>query len=261
MTDSKHAALSPPSELEAWRVTDPREVLAHLRDLRDIGAVVQLCGPHGARVAATLHAVDKDRGRLTFTGDATPEGWAAIDGRERIDALAFPGPVRLQFDLPKPALVGEGERLRLDTGMPMSMFRIQRRHAFRVRTLERESPSAHFRHPEPPHAMHTLRVLDLSVGGCALRVAGPLPGRAQSPARGEHAAVGFRRGMSLPGVSFDLDPQTRFACELVVHHVNPTELGLRLGCEMVKLEGSIERMLQRCVDQMQKRQRWAQALI
>ena len=257
MTDSRHAALSPPSELEAWRVADPREVLSHLRDLRDIGAVVQLCGPDGARVAATLHAVDKDRGRLTFTGDATPEGWAAITGRERIDALAFPGPVRLQFDLPKPALVGEGERLRLDTGMPMSMFRIQRRHAFRVRTLERESPTAHFRHPDAPHAMHTLRVLDLSVGGCALRVAAA----ARSPSAAPVGAGDFRRGMSLPGVSFDLDAQTRFACELLVHHVNPTELGLRLGCEMVKLEGSIERMLQRCVDQMQKRQRWAQALI
>jgi flagellar brake protein len=247
MSDAQDANPAAASELAAWRVADPREVLAQLRDLRDIGAVVQLCGPDGARVAATLHAVDKDRGRLTFTGDATPEGWAAIDGRERIDALAFPGPVRLQFDLPAPTLVGEGERLRLDTGMPMSMYRIQRRHAFRVRTLERESPSANFRHPEAPHTMHTLRVLDLSVGGCALRVA---------PA--DHA---FRRGMSLPGVSFDLDPQTRFACELVVHHVNPTEQGVRLGCEMVKLEGSVERMLQRCVDQMQKRQRWAQALV
>ena len=46
-----------------------------------------------------------------------------------------------------------------------------------------------------------------------------------------------------------------------VHHVNPTPRGLRLGCEMLGVDGSIERALQRCVDQMQKRQRWAEALI
>ncbi len=240
---------SPGAELAAWRVMDPRERLSALRELRDIGAVVHLCSDDGQRVMATLHAVDKDRGRLTFTGDATTDGWRAIDGRARVDALAFPGSVRLQLDLPGPVVVGEGAQLRLDTGMPTAIYRIQRRHAFRVRTLERESPSVYFRFPEAPHPMLTLRVLDLSVGGCSLRV----------PAGTEGAT--FRRGMRLPGVSFTLDPQTAFACEVMVHHVNPTPQGLRLGCEMLGVDGSIERALQRCVDQMQKRQRWAEALI
>jgi c-di-GMP-binding flagellar brake protein YcgR len=239
---------APLSELSAWRIADPRERLSALRELRDKGAVVHLCGDGGARVMGTLHAVDKDRGRLTFTGDATADGWRAIDGRARVDALAFPGSARLQMDLPHPQVIGEGPELRLDTGMPTAIYRIQRRHAFRVRTLERESPSAYFRHPEAPHPMLTLRVLDLSVGGCALRV--PIG-----------TVATFARGMRLPGVSFTLDPQTAFACEVVVHHVNPTPLGQRLGCEMLGLDGSIERQLQRCVDQMQKRQRWAEALI
>jgi c-di-GMP-binding flagellar brake protein YcgR len=238
---------APEADLAAWRITDPRELLSALRELRDIGAVVHLCDGSGARVMATLHAVDKDRGRLTFTGDATTQGWDAIDGRERVDALAFPGSVRLQLDLPRPVIVGEGGGLRLDTGMPTAVYRIQRRHAFRVRTLECESPNAYFRHPEPPHEMFELRVLDLSVGGCALRTSDP--------------AAPFRRGLRVPGVSFSLDPRTAFACEVLVHHVNRTTHGLRLGCEMLGLDGSVERALQRCIDQMQKRQRWAQALI
>jgi flagellar brake protein len=150
-----------------------------------------------------------------------------------------------------PVLVGSDARARLDTGMPTAMYRIQRRNAFRVRTLERESPSAWLRHPQPPHAEWTLRVLDLSVGGCALRV----------PPSVAATGAPLHKGQRLPGVSFDLDEHTRFACELLVHHVNPTSLGVRLGCEMLGLDGAIERTLQRCVDQMQKRQRWAQALI
>jgi c-di-GMP-binding flagellar brake protein YcgR len=85
------------------------------------------------------------------------------------------------------------------------------------------------------------------VGGCALRV--------------PDLTAPFRRGQRLPGVSFSLDPHTAFACEVLVRHVNQTTHGLRLGCEMLNLDGSVERALQRCVDQTQKRQRWAQALI
>ena len=238
----------PRDQVEPYRIDDSREVLAVLRDLRDLGAVVHLsAGGGGSRVMSTLHSVDKDRSRLTFTGDATPEDWQMLAGSTAVTAVAFPGSVRMQFELRQPVLVGTGPRARLDTGMPSHLYRIQRRHSFRVRTLERESPKATFNHPERPHDSLALRVLDLSLGGCALRA--PL------------GAAIFRNGMDLKAVDFDLDPHTRFTCNVRVHHVATTNQGLRLGCEMQNLDGASARALQRCIDQMQKRQRWASALI
>ncbi len=230
-----------------YRLDDPREILVMLRDLRDTEAVVHLSAADGNRVMSTLQSVDKDRNRLTFTGDATPEGWQVLAGSTVVTAVAFPGSVRLQIDLPQPVLVGSGQRARLDTGLPTHFYRVQRRNSFRVRTLEREAAKASFNHPQPPHPTLALRVLDLSMGGCALRA--PI------------GAGTFRSGMELPVVEFDLDPDTHFFCGVRVHHVTVTNQGLRLGCELMRLDGSGSRALQRCIDQMQKRQRWASALI
>ncbi len=219
-----------------------------LRDLRDTEAVVHLSATDGNRVMSTLQAVDKDRDRLTFTGDATPEGWQVLAGSKRCDGRGLP---RIGAPADRTAAARAGrrseQRARLDTGMPTHFYRIQRRNSFRVRTLEREAAKASFNHPQPPHTTLALRVLDLSMGGCALR----------APA----GAGPFRSGMELPVVEFDLDPDTHFFCGVRVHHVTVTNQGLRLGCELLRLDGAGSRALQRCIDQMQKRQRWASALI
>jgi len=88
-----------------------------------------------------------------------------------------------------------------------------------------------------------LRVLDVSIGGCALLLPADVPP--------------LQPGSSLQGVRVDLDPDTRFEAVVLLHHL--TSMGstgnLRLGCEWQRIDGAAQRALQRYIDQVQKRRR------
>jgi c-di-GMP-binding flagellar brake protein YcgR len=123
------------------------------------------------------------------------------------------------------------------------VYRFQRRGSFRVRTLPRNAPTVHFRHPCNGMLL-TLRVLDVSTGGCALFLpdqVAPLP-----------------LGLKLPRVRVELDASNRFEATLHLCHVtsiNPQSQGVRVGCELLQLDGDAQRTLQRYIDQTQKRRR------
>ena len=59
-------------------------------------------------------------------------------------------------------------------------------------------------------------------------------------------------------VVLDFDAETRFSATLLLHHLstmNSDAIGLRMGCELVKLPAAAERMLQLYIDQTQKKRR------
>ena len=59
-------------------------------------------------------------------------------------------------------------------------------------------------------------------------------------------------------VQIDLDADTRFNANLMLHHItsiNPESRGVRLGCEFVDSGAEMERSMQRFIDQTQKRRR------
>ena len=59
-------------------------------------------------------------------------------------------------------------------------------------------------------------------------------------------------------VGFELDADTGVVVTLRLHHASSILSrvpGLRLGCELVKADASIERTLQRYIDHTQKRRR------
>ena len=95
-----------------------------------------------------------------------------------------------------------------------------------------------------PDMALALRILDLSVGGCALLLPQDVP-------------------MLEPGVlvnreQLELDATTRFECGLRLHHVTSIHCessGVRLGCEIVRLGQDALRTLQRYIDQTQRRRR------
>ena len=65
-------------------------------------------------------------------------------------------------------------------------------------------------------------------------------------------------GVQINQVQIDLDMDTRLAVDLRLQHVtsiNPDSRGVRLGCEFVKPTGDTTRMLQRFIDQTQKRRK------
>ena len=90
----------------------------------------------------------------------------------------------------------------------------------------------------------SLRVLDVSIGGCALLQPANVPA--------------LQPGAVIKGVRLALDADTRIDAGLMLHHVTSTgaENGaVRLGCEIVGMDAKAQRALQVYIDQTQKRRR------
>ena len=105
-------------------------------------------------------------------------------------------------------------------------------------------PVVRLRHPMIPDMQLALRVLDVSIGGCALFLPNDVPT--------------LDPGVLMNGVVMDLDADTRVHTGLRLQHVtslNPESGGVRLGCEMVSPGHEGLRALQRYIDQTQKRRR------
>jgi flagellar brake protein len=245
--DTRPAALDDSGAIDPWgpfRVERPSERVALLKQLRDSAAPVLLSAPAGGAMTTTLWTVDEHRGQLSFSATSEPPQLPAIVASNEVVAIAYLDSVKLQFDLHGLLLV-RGERASaLQCLLPAELYRFQRRSGYRVRTLERQAPTARLRHPAIPDMALALRVLDVSIGGCALFVPGDVPL--------------LEPGLLLQGVRIELDADTRFDVALQLHHVTSipsNDQGLRVGCEWLQLAGASERALQRYIEQTQKRRR------
>jgi flagellar brake protein len=224
-----------------FRVAQAPERMALLRQLRDGSVPVHLSAPDGCAITATLWSVDDDG--IGFNVDpGSPQFAQLLDGNEAV-AVAYLDAVKLQFDLDRLLLVRGPQAATLRSALPHEVYRFQRRQSYRVRTAERSAPQVQLRHPAIPEMQLTLRVLDVSLGGCALWQPDTVPPIAA--------------GTCIAEVEVALDAETRFDTELTLQHVSSLSLGargVRLGCEWT-LHGDAERSLQRWIDQAQKRRR------
>jgi c-di-GMP-binding flagellar brake protein YcgR len=245
--DTQPAPLPSGGAPDAWsefRVTHARDVNALLRQLRDGSVPVNLSAPAGASLTTALWAVDAERQRLSFSADAGHPQLQRLVDADEVVAVAYLDSVKLQFDLHGLLVVRSASHCALQAGWPQAVYRFQRRDAYRVRPNERHAPSARLRHPSIPEMALTLRVLDVSIGGCALL----LP----------HDVPPLQPGTRIGDVQIALDGDTRFDVMLVLQHVTAmqhSEHGVRLGCEWGPLGGTAARALQRWIDQTQKRRR------
>lgn len=230
--------------LDDFRITAPTELATMLRRLIDANAVVNLNAPNGTAVVTSLWNVDADRGVISFSADAdAPQLQALIECNEAV-AVAYLDSIKVQFDVQGLMLVHNGRSSAIRCSHPREMFRFQRRNAYRVRPLLRSAPIALLRHPMIPDMQLSLRVLDVSLGGCALFLPEDVPM--------------IEPGVLLNGVDLDLDADTRISAPLRLQHVTSLQLdarGVRLGCEMVNPSNDSLRALQRYIDQTQKRRR------
>jgi len=245
--DTQPAQLGEDGTTDRWsafRVDHPREQLALLRQLRDGNVPVNLSAPGGGAITTSLWALDANQQRLNFSADeGNPQLQRLVEADEAV-AVAYLDSVKLQFDLQGLLLVRSASACALQAEMPHDIYRFQRRGAYRVRPGERHAPQARLRHPSIPDMTLTLRVLDVSIGGCALQLPEDVPP--------------LQPGSRLADVQIELDADTRFTTLLLLHHVSaiqPGETGARLGCEWSALTGHAERALQRWIDQAQKRRR------
>ncbi|MBL0088339.1 MAG: flagellar brake protein [Ideonella sp.] len=228
----------------AFRVHDPREVLALMRQLNDTSTPIQVSSPSGAGLDTVLWSVDGHTARISLRAESNDSRLPTLIAGDEATAVAYLDAVKLQFDLEELVLVRSVSSCALQARLPATVLRLQRRQAYRVRTLERAAPQALFRHPALPEMQLSLRVLDLSIGGCSLLLPDDVPP--------------LEVGGVLHGVRMELDPVTRLAATLKLQHVTsiqPQSHGARLGCELQGMTPEAERTLQRYIDQTQKRRR------
>ncbi len=233
-----------PGGLAEFRIDSPTEIKAILRQLADGAVPLNINGPDGTALATTLWTVDPIRGAISFSASADDPHLQQIVQCDEAVVVGYLDSVKLQFDADDLVLVHGGRQSALSCAFPQVLYRFQRRSAYRVRPVLRSSPVARLAHPERPEASLALRVLDVSLGGCALFLPDDAP--AMVP------------GTTVAEVEFELDGETRFHCALLLHHVssfNHDAKGLRLGCEMLRLSADAQRQLQRYIDQTQKRRR------
>ena len=244
--DTHPAALDDagPAAWAPFRVDSPSEIAALLRQLRDTSTPLVLSAPSGAALVTALWSVDGQQQRLNFTGDDSNPQLQDLAEADEAVCVGYLDAVKLQFDLHDLLLVRGPRSCALQASSPSVVYRFQRRNAYRVRTLERHSPTARLRHPSIPDMRLALRVLDVSIGGCALFV--------------PHDVPALDPGLILHGVQVELDADTRFTISMQIQHlssINSQATGLRAGCEWRSIDRESERSLQRYIDQTQKRRR------
>ena len=225
-----------------FRVDSPREVASLLRQLIAGSVALNLNASDGHVVSATLWTSDSERGCIGLAVDPTDPALAALLESEEAVAVGYLDSVKLQFEVQDPVLVRGVNASVLNCRYPRELYRFQRRNAFRVRPLLRSAPLARLRHTQIAEMQLALRVLDISIGGCALFLPDDLPP--------------LQPGVELNQVQIELDADTHFRVDLRLQHVTSLGAdakGVRLGCEFFRADPAALRALQRYIDQTQKR--------
>lgn len=230
--------------LADFRIDSPAEILSVLKSLQGGNVLVNLNGSDGAAYTTTLWAVDPDRGMLSFSADEHSSQVQQLVEAEEAVAVAYLDSIKLQFDVSGLLLVHGGKTCALSCALPRVLYRFQRRAGYRVRPILRNTPVAKVRHPMIPDMALSLRVLDVSIGGCALFLPDDVPP--------------LQPGVVLNGVQIELGLDTRLTTSLRLQHVtslNQEAKGVRLGCEIVDPSADTLRILQRYINQTQRRAR------
>lgn len=233
-----------PGGLDEFRVSAPRDVAALLRQLYDGNVALNLNASDGSMIASTLWTVDTERARIGFNVDASDPVLQTLLECEEAVVVGYLESVKLQFDVHHLVLVRGDRHSVLNCSYPRELFRFQRRGAYRVRPLPSNAPTARLRHTDIAEMRLSLRVLDVSIGGCALFLPDDVPP--------------MQPGVLFAQVLIELDDDTQFPVELRLQHVTSLSgsgKGVRLGCEFTRIDPVSQRLLQRFIDLTQKRAR------
>ena len=234
---------------EPWadfRLTQPAAAVALLQDLRDGLVPIVLNAADGNALPTVLRAVEPQARRLVFSADTDVALLDRLVECNEATAVAYLDAVKVQFDLEGFMLVRSAQGATLNSGWPEAVYRFQRRQAFRVRHNGLPEPEALLRHPSLPEMVLRLRLLDVSVGGCALWLPADVPP--------------LQAGTRIGKLQVELDSDTRFEAAATLQHVTAIGRsdGARIGCAWAPLPGPAERVLQRWIDRAQQRQRLLQ---
>jgi c-di-GMP-binding flagellar brake protein YcgR len=230
-----------PAHLADFRITSTAEIQGIIQRLLEDRTLVTLSGPQGESYITMLWQADAANQSLSFSaedGDGRLD--ALLEGGE-ISVVAYLDSIKVQFDLDGVLQVSAPRGRTLRANWPQTVYRFQRRDAFRVSPLNTHTPVAKLYHPSAPHMPLSLRVLDVSLSGVALFLPDNVP---MIPA-----------GVKIAHCRLELDDVNAIEVSLVVHHVtaiHPQTQGVRLGCELLDMDGT-DRTLGNYINQTQKR--------
>jgi c-di-GMP-binding flagellar brake protein YcgR len=228
--------------LDEFRVTSPREIQGLLKQLLDGSVLLNLNASDGSVFTSAIWTIDSTRGTVGFNADPNDPAMQALLECEEVVVVGYLDSVKLQFDIHDLVLVHGNKASVLSCPAPRVVFRFQRRNAFRVRPLMRAAPMARFRHPDMPDDEVSLRVIDVSIGGCGLFLPEDVPM--------------MNAGVLIQDVRIELDIDTKLELSMRLQHVtaiNAEARGVRLGFEFKRVGGDSLRALQRFIDLTQKR--------
>jgi len=228
--------------LDEFRVTSPREIQGLLKQLLDGSVLLNLNASDGSVFTSAIWTIDNTRGTVGFNADPNDRAMQALLECEEVVVVGYLDSVKLQFDIHDLVLVHGNKASVLSCPAPRVVFRFQRRNAFRVRPLMRAAPTARFRHPDMPDDDVSLRVIDVSIGGCGLFLPEDVPM--------------MNAGVLIQNVRIELDIDTKLELSMRLQHVtaiNAEARGVRLGFEFKRVGGDSLRALQRFIDLTQKR--------
>jgi flagellar brake protein len=232
----------------AQAIRGTEEIALWLAQVRDGDLPVVLRGAGDAQVTGTLWAVDREASRLCFGVDEKAPALQALLQGSAINASTEVDRIGLEFELQRPLLVRSASGCALQTALPTSMARHQRRNSYRVRSGQRVGPSVRLQLPGHTHEALNLRVLDISIGGCSLLLPSTLP----VP----------QLGFSFKAVRVEMGPGASFTADMALHVVRTASGSqeFHLGCEWQRMDGAAQRSLQRYIDDTQRRRRSLAAL-
>lgn len=230
--------------LHEFRLSSKVEIGTMLQRMCSNNVTLNLNAADGSACSVQLWTVDPANSAISFSANADdPQLQAVLQCNEAV-AVCYLDSIKLQFDLHGMVLVHSGRASALKCTMPAEMYRFQRRGSFRVKPVLRNAPLARLRHPMLPDMRLALRILDVSIGGCALFLPDNVP--PLSP------------GVQLNDVVLELTPEIKLQTNLRLLHIsviNQYAKGSKLGCEMVNPARDSLRGLQAFIDQTQKRRR------
>jgi flagellar brake protein len=229
--------------LHDFRMTSSVEIRAMLTRLCNGSVALVLNASDGSEWTARPWAIDSARAAisLVFEGDPADARLQRVLQSSEVIAVGVIDNVKVQFDVSGLVLVQGANSSALRCAMPREIFRFQRRDSFRVRPPLRAAPAARLTHPQLPPM---LRILDVSMGGCALFQPGKV------------ALVGA--GTVIEDAELDLEVNVRITTDLRIQHVselNAEATGMKLGCQFLNANASALRNLQHYIAQTQKRAR------
>lgn len=229
--------------LHDFRMTSLVEIRAMLTRLCNGSVALVLNTNDGSDWTARPWAIDSARAAisLVFDGDPADPRLQRVLQSSEVIAVGVIDDVKIQFDVSGLVLVQGANSSALRCAMPREIFRFQRRDSFRVRPPLRAAPAARLTHP---HLPPMLRILDVSMGGCALFQ----PGKTALVSAGE----------VIEDAQLDLEVNVRIATDLRIQHVselNAEATGMKLGCQFLNASASSLRNLQHYIAQTQKRAR------